>query len=208
MSAQVTVSFKNQLAEIERLGQVVTEFAERYQWSPRTLFEVNVSLEELLTNVISYGYEDTQEHEIILRLSLADGEMTAEIEDDGRFATNRARVTRYDELKPMLDERLRRRTRADWIARLAAAGVPCGSVRDLREVFDDAQLAARNMVATLNHPAIGSLRLLGVPVKLSETPASVRTAPPTLGQHTDAVLQTDLGMSASDLATLRASGVI
>src|SRR5438128_689567 len=132
----------------------------------------------------------------------------AEIEDDGRFATNRARVTRYDELKPMLDGRLRRRTRADWIARLAAAGVPCGSVRDLREVFDDAQLAARNMVATLNHPAIGSLRLLGVPVKLSETPASVRTAPPTLGQHTDAVLQTDLGMSASDLATLRASGVI
>ena len=132
----------------------------------------------------------------------------ADIEDDGRFATNRARVTRYDELKPMLDERLRRRTRADWIARLAAAGVPCGSVRDLREVFDDAQLAARDMVATLNHPAIGSLRLLGVPVKLSETPASVRTAPPTLGQHTDAVLQTDLGMSASDLATLRASGVI
>src|SRR5229473_1090291 len=59
MSAQVTVSFKNQLAEIERLGQLVT-------------------------NVISYGYEDTQEHEIILRLSLADGEMTAEIEDDGR----------------------------------------------------------------------------------------------------------------------------
>ena len=132
----------------------------------------------------------------------------AEIEDDGRFATNRARVTRYDELKPMLDERLRRRTRADWIARLAGAGVPCGSVRDLREVFADAQLAARDMVATLNHPAIGSLRLLGVPVKLSETPASVRTAPPTLGQHTDAVLQTDLGMSASDLATLRASGVI
>ena len=132
----------------------------------------------------------------------------ADIEDDGRFATNRARVTRYDELKPVLDERLRRRTRADWIARLAAAGVPCGSVRDLREVFDDAQLAARNMVATLNHPAIGSLRLLGVPVKLSETPASVRTAPPTLGQHTDAVLQTDLGMSARDLATLRASGVI
>src|SRR2546428_1034173 len=93
----------------------------------------------------------------------------AEIEDDGRFATNRARVTRYDELKPMLDERLRRRTRADWIARLAAARVPCGSVRDLREVFDDAQLAARNMVATLDHPAIGSLPLLGAAVKLAET---------------------------------------
>src|SRR5437899_1359715 len=132
----------------------------------------------------------------------------ADLEDDGRFATNRARVTRYDELKPLLDERLRRRPRAEWIARLAAAGVPCGSVRDLHDVFADAQLAARDMVATLNHPAIGSLRLLGIPVKLSDTPASVRTAPPTLGQHTDAVLQTDLGMSASDLATLRARGVI
>jgi formyl-CoA transferase/CoA:oxalate CoA-transferase len=132
----------------------------------------------------------------------------ADLDDDGRFATNRARVTRYDELKPMLDERLRRRTRAEWIARLVGAGVPCGSVRDLHDVFADAQLAARDMVATLNHPVIGSLRLLGVPVKLSDTPASVRTAPPTLGQHTDAVLQTDLGMSASDLATLRASGVI
>jgi formyl-CoA transferase/CoA:oxalate CoA-transferase len=132
----------------------------------------------------------------------------ADLDDDGRFATNRARVTRYDELKPMLDERLRRRTRAEWIARLVGAGVPCGSVRDLHDVFADAQLAARDMVATLNHPVIGSLRLLGVPVKLSDTPASVRTPPPTLGQHTDAVLQTDLGMSASDLATLRASGVI
>ena len=132
----------------------------------------------------------------------------ADIEDDGRFATNRARVTRYEVLKPMLDERLRRRTRADWIARLAAAGVPCGSVRDLREVFADAQLAARDMVATVNHPAIGSLRLLGAPIKLSATPASVRTAPPMLGQHTDAVLRTDLGMSAGDLAALRASGVI
>jgi crotonobetainyl-CoA:carnitine CoA-transferase CaiB-like acyl-CoA transferase len=132
----------------------------------------------------------------------------ADIEDDGRFATNRARVTQYEALKAMLDERLRRRTRAEWIARLGNVGVPCGSVRDLREVFADPQLAARDMVATLHHPAIGSLRLLGVPVKLSETPGSVRTAPPTLGQHTDAVLQTDLGMSPSELATLRASRVI
>lgn len=84
MSAQVTVSFKNQLAEIERLGQVVTEFAERHHWSPQALFEVNVSLEEILTNVISYGYEDNQDHEITLRLAFTDGEMTAEIEDDGR----------------------------------------------------------------------------------------------------------------------------
>lgn len=84
MNTQLTVSFKNQLTEIERLGQVMAEFAERCQWSPQFLFEVNVSLEELLTNVISYGYDDNQEHEIILRLFFTDGELTAEIEDEGR----------------------------------------------------------------------------------------------------------------------------
>ncbi len=84
MSAQVTVSFKNQLVEIERLGQVVTEFAQCQHWSSQVLFEVNVSLEEILANVISYACEDDKEHAIILRLSFANGEMTAQVEDDGR----------------------------------------------------------------------------------------------------------------------------
>jgi len=132
----------------------------------------------------------------------------AGLDDDGRFATNRARVTRYEELKPMLDACLRGRTRADWIERLAAAGVPCGSVRDLHEVFTDAQLSARDMIAQLTHPAIGPLRLLGVPIKLSGTPASIRTPPPMLGQHTDLVLTKDLGLGASDIHALRDSGVI
>ena len=132
----------------------------------------------------------------------------AGLEDDGRFATNRARVTRYEELKPMLDACLRVRTRADWIERLAAAGVPCGSVRDLHEVFTDAQLSARDMITQLTHPTIGPLRLLGVPIKLSGTPASIRTPPPTLGQHTELVLTKDLGLGASDIQALRASGVV
>jgi anti-sigma regulatory factor (Ser/Thr protein kinase) len=84
MSEQVTVLFKNQLAEIERLEQVLNDFAQRQQWAPQFLFEVNVALEELLTNVISYAYDDDKEHEIILRLLFTDGEMTAELEDDGR----------------------------------------------------------------------------------------------------------------------------
>ena len=130
------------------------------------------------------------------------------LEDDGRFVTNRDRVTLYQELKPMLDERLRGRTRRDWIEQLAAAGVPCGSVRNLHEVFTDVQLAAREMVAQLTHPTIGSLSLIGVPIKLSETPASVRTAPPTLGQHTESVLQNDLGLTLNEINALRANGVI
>ena len=118
----------------------------------------------------------------------------AGLEPDERFATNRQRVTRYDELKPILDERLRTETRAIWIARLTAAGVPCGSVRDLQEVFADPQLSAREMVASSSTPRSAPLQVLGMPLKLSETPGSVRTPPPTLGQHTDAVLRERSGL--------------
>jgi crotonobetainyl-CoA:carnitine CoA-transferase CaiB-like acyl-CoA transferase len=127
----------------------------------------------------------------------------AGLPDDARFATNKLRVTGYDELKPILGTCLRKATRADWIQRLTAAGVPCGSVRNLQEVFADAQLAARDMIAGVNHATIGSLKLLGTPMKLSATPGSVRTAPPTLGQHTDAVLHEDLGLSAEQIGDLR-----
>jgi crotonobetainyl-CoA:carnitine CoA-transferase CaiB-like acyl-CoA transferase len=130
------------------------------------------------------------------------------LSDDERFRTNRQRVTQYDELKPILDEVLGRGTRQSWIDRLQAAGVPCGSVRDLAEVFADPQLSARDMVASVEHAAIGSMRLLGIPVKLSDTPGSIRTAPPTLGQHTAAVLRTELGMTDADIDALRAQGAI
>jgi formyl-CoA transferase/CoA:oxalate CoA-transferase len=129
-------------------------------------------------------------------------------DDDGRFATNAARVTGYAELKPRLEAHLRRRSRSEWIAQLDAAGVACGSVRDLREVFSDPQLSAREMIAHVDHSRIGSLNVLGTPLKLSVTPGEVRTAPPTLGQHTDAVLQRDLGLSGADIASLRAAGVV
>jgi formyl-CoA transferase/CoA:oxalate CoA-transferase len=127
----------------------------------------------------------------------------AGLDDDERFATNRLRVTRYAELKPMLDERLKTATRREWIARLTAAGIPCGSVRDLQDVFADAQLRARNMIAGVEHPMLGAINVLGVPVKLSDTPGSVRTAPPTLGQHTEKVLRDDLGLSAQEIEGLR-----
>ena len=129
-------------------------------------------------------------------------------QDDGRFQTNAARVTEYAELRPRLDRQLQTRTRRDWIQCLTAAGVPCGSVRDLHEVFTDRQLSAREMVAEVEHSRIGALKLLGVPVKLSATPGSVHDAPPTLGQHTDAVLRDDLGLSASEVAALRRDRVI
>ena len=127
---------------------------------------------------------------------------------DTRFATNRQRVTAYAELKPLLDARLGTGTRSHWIEALGAAGVPCGSVRDLDELFADPQVEARSMTAEVEHATIGALRVLGTPLKLSGTPPSVRTAPPTLGQHTEAVLTRDLGLTAEDVAALRAKGVV
>ena len=125
-----------------------------------------------------------------------------------RFATNRGRVTGYAELRPMIADRLKTQTRSFWIERLGKAGVPCGSVRDLHEVFTDPQVAARDMSVPMTHPIAGPIRVLGSPLKLSDTPASQRTPPPMLGQHTESVLQRDLGLTSDAIHELRADGVI
>ncbi|MEO5897574.1 MAG: CoA transferase [Vicinamibacterales bacterium] len=117
-----------------------------------------------------------------------------ELGTDQRFATNRARVAHYAELRPILSGRLATRTRSEWVALLKAAGVPCGSVRTVAETLEDPQLAAREMIQELEHAAAGMIRVLGVPIKLSDTPGAVRTPPPTLGQHTAAILN-ELGIS-------------
>jgi crotonobetainyl-CoA:carnitine CoA-transferase CaiB-like acyl-CoA transferase len=128
--------------------------------------------------------------------------------DDPRFSSNRGRVEHYDALRPAIADRLRSRPRSVWIAELRSAGVPCGAVRDVAEVLADPQLAARGMIADVDHQTLGTLRVLGSPVKLSETSASIRHAPPTLGQHTEQILLSDAGLSAEDIADLRAARAI
>jgi len=130
------------------------------------------------------------------------------VEGMDRFATNRQRVTNYEALRPLIVSRLQSRPRAYWIEALSRAGIPCGSVRSLNEVFDDPQLQARGMLASIEHEAIGMLTLTGIPIKLSETPGEVRRAPPRLGEHTEPVLRDDLGVDVGTLAGLRERGVI
>jgi crotonobetainyl-CoA:carnitine CoA-transferase CaiB-like acyl-CoA transferase len=130
-----------------------------------------------------------------------------EIGTDLKFATNRARVANYSELRPMLSERLSTKTRGEWVTLLKTAGVPCGSVRAVAETLEDPQLAARDMIKELEHAAAGAIKVLGVPIKLSETPGEVRTPPPTLGQHTDVILR-ELGFSEDDVQSLRSSRTI
>ena len=131
-----------------------------------------------------------------------------EIVADPRFATNRARVQAYDELRPLLERALRTRSRQTWIEDLTAAGVPCGDVRNIAQVLADPQLAAREMVTELEHIVAGKIRVLGIPTKLSETPGTVKNPPPALGEHTDKVLEELLDINQAERSRLRQLGAI
>jgi formyl-CoA transferase/CoA:oxalate CoA-transferase len=127
---------------------------------------------------------------------------------DSTLATNAGRVRAYATLRPRLEAVIAGRTRDEWIRILRAAGVPCGAVRDIAEALGDPQIAARDMVTPVSHPTIGTLNLLGTPVKLSDTPNTIRTAPPLLGEHTRAVLRQDAGMDDAAIERLAAAGVV
>jgi len=130
-----------------------------------------------------------------------------ELAADSRFKTNKDRMENYDSMRPPIDRAFRTRTSAAWIDILNGAGVANGEVRDIGQMLNDPQLAARDMVATLMHPTVGATRVIGAPIKLSENEASVRTSPPVLGQHTDAVLA-EIGYDADTVAGLRAKKVV
>lgn len=130
-----------------------------------------------------------------------------ELAKDARFTSNKDRMANYEELRPPIDRVFRTATSAQWIERLNAAGVANGEVRDIGQMLNDPQLAARNMIETLMHPTIGATRVIGAPIKLSKDPASVRMPPPVLGQHTDAVLK-EIGYDSETIAALRTKRVI
>jgi crotonobetainyl-CoA:carnitine CoA-transferase CaiB-like acyl-CoA transferase len=130
-----------------------------------------------------------------------------ELARDERFARNAGRVRHREALIPLLAERLRQRPRAQWLAALDAAHVPCGPINDLGDVFADPHVRARGMTLTMPHPLNPALELVASPLKLSRTPVSLRHPPPLLGQHTDEVLA-ELGLSTDELQRLRGMHVI
>ena len=100
------------------------------------------------------------------------------------------------------------KTTAEWIDALERAGVPCGPINDLAQVFADPQVQARGLRFELPHALAGSVPQVASPIRLSATPIQHRNAPPLLGEHTEQVLQQWLGMSAEQIAGLRAAGVL
>ena len=127
---------------------------------------------------------------------------------DARFVTNAGRVQHHDALQPVIATALSTKTADDWVDLLRQAGVPCGAVRSVGEALTDPQTLARQMVEHVDHPTIGPLPVLGVPVKLSTTPGSVRSAPPRLGEHTRQVLQQDLGYDDARIDAIAKTGAI
>jgi crotonobetainyl-CoA:carnitine CoA-transferase CaiB-like acyl-CoA transferase len=132
----------------------------------------------------------------------------ANLADDPRYATNKARVANRAELIPLLRQATVFKTTAQWIELLEKAGVPCGPINDLHQVFADPQVKARGLRLDLPN-GLGSLTpQVASPLRLSATPVAYRSAPPLLGQHTDSLLQRLLGMSEAQIAELREAGVL
>ncbi|KVT67397.1 CoA-transferase [Burkholderia ubonensis] len=132
----------------------------------------------------------------------------AELADDERFATNPARVRHRETLVPILADMVKTLDKDAWIAALEAAGVPCGPINDLEEVFDDEQVVARGMQVELPHPCGANVKLVRNPIRMSATPPDARSAPPLLGAHTDAVLRELLGYDDERIAALKAKQAI
>ena len=126
---------------------------------------------------------------------------------DPRFATNGDRVERRAELRPILAARFAECSSTAWVAALGAAEVPCGPINDIVAAFASAEAEALSMTVTQEHPAWGVIRQAGIPFQLSETPASIRTPPPALGEGTDGILA-ELGYDPAAIRDLRERGIV
>lgn len=131
-----------------------------------------------------------------------------ELSSDSRFAKNKDRVKNRAVLVPMLEAVMKTRPKAQWLAALEAAKVPCGAINNLAEVFADPHVGQRGMVNEWDHPLKEGLRLVASPMKLSATPVRTDLPPPLLGQHTDEVLRGLLQCNDDRLQQLRKLGAI
>ena len=111
------------------------------------------------------------------------------------------------ELRPILSDRFRERDAKTWLVTLGAASVPCGPINDILGAFGSTDAAALGMTVELDHSAWGQIRQVGIPFRLSATPASIRSAPPALGEHTDEILA-GLGYDPGEIASLRDRGIV
>ena len=131
-----------------------------------------------------------------------------ELASDARFASNASRVHNREELVAILQGIFVTRTMRDWLQALERAGVPCGPINTVADVFADPQVQARGLKLELPHPSIGSVPSVANPIKYSATPIDYRSAPPMLGADTDEILREMLGVTPAEIARLRKAGIV
>lgn len=166
-------------------------------------------------NIVPYQAFATSDSHIILAVGndeqyrrFCDVAGAPNLATDESYATNAERVRNRDRLIPLLKEIIRGRSKGWWMEELEKAGVPCGAINSLDEVFADPQVQARSMCMTVDHAVAGPIPLVGTPIKFSEAQAGARQPPPILGEHTSEVLQGVLGLDTDAIGRLAASGII
>ncbi|MBW2714916.1 MAG: CoA transferase [Deltaproteobacteria bacterium] len=172
-------------------------------------------------NIVPYEAFQTSDGHIILAVG-NDGQFARfcevagqrELADDARFASNPSRVENRDVLIPLLGDLLKTRSSSDWLAALELAGVPCGPINDIEQLFADPQVKARGLQIAIPDPDRaaedeGSFQPgVASPIRFSKTPVRYELPPPRLGQHTDVVLREELQLDAAELKRLRSAGII
>jgi crotonobetainyl-CoA:carnitine CoA-transferase CaiB-like acyl-CoA transferase len=128
--------------------------------------------------------------------------------EDARFIRSRDRGANRAELTRLMSDVLRTASKAEWIARLNAAKVSCGPINEMADIEADPQIAARDMIVTMEHATAGKVRMAGSPLKLSDSPVVYRRPPPLPGEHTAEVLQELLGLDEAEMKSLAEQGVI
>ena len=153
------------------------------------------------------GYINVAATGQVMWLSLCNAIGMPELKDDSRFTTEPLRVKHRDDLNAIFIQVFKSKEKSYWVKLLNEAGVPTGPIYDMAEVFADPQVISQEMVAEVTHPKIGKLKLVNQALKLSRTPAKVKTATPELGQNTQEILK-ELDYSAAEIATLITNKIV
>lgn len=165
-------------------------------------------------NIAPYQAFETKDGYVIIAIpndwlwkKMCDALGLDELKNNPKFSVNANRVKYRTELINLMTFFSKSKTTQEITDKLREAGVPGGPINDIAQILAEPQIKERDMIVEVEHPTIGMLKMLGIPIKLSETPGSVRIAPPLLGQHTSEVLE-HLGYSAEDIVYLKEKGVI
>ncbi|MDQ1002171.1 crotonobetainyl-CoA:carnitine CoA-transferase CaiB-like acyl-CoA transferase [Neobacillus niacini] len=130
-----------------------------------------------------------------------------ELADDELYKNNPSRLQNKDKLILIISEELKKKTSSEWQPLLQNAGIPNGPINDMKSVFEDPQVNAREMIVEMEHPTAEKIKIVGSPLKLSKTPVEIKRHPPLFGEHTNEVLE-ELGYTIEDIENLRNSDVI